>query len=233
MRGVTRLLKTKGLKLGNVALSAKLPSFGDVLLEIDPAAWPALREHVNIVHVQSTPSGNCIASSSTPRSIRLVVFPPNGRGEFSIHPASSASVQHVKAIIGRISGYEPDSLRLVCNGSRLDERWSLSSCDDIDNGSEIYAQIEQRGGKPVIYLFTPMPTDVTVRLSLVPAWSFSALYPSPSIGQVGGNNIVWDVNAQPGSVLKCKHTGSEVAYLYWEARCVLGSLSHSESLLRI
>jgi len=65
---------------------------------------------------------------------------------------------------------------------------------------------------------------VDVRLSLVPSWSFSALYPSPPIestrllGRAGNSQSVsWTVSAMPDGTLTDKETNLEVTYLFWEA----------------
>ncbi|KAG8684721.1 hypothetical protein FRC11_011690 [Ceratobasidium sp. 423] len=79
------------------------------------------------------------------------------------------------------------------------------------------------GGKPVIYLFSPSAMlDVGVRLSLVKAWSFSAIYPhtpiSPPSDDSLGEVITWNVNTRPDGTLFDRLTNPEVAYLFWEAR---------------
>jgi hypothetical protein len=47
---------------------------------------------------------------------------------------------------------------------------------DMIDGDSIMMR-EQRGGKPVIYLYSPAQTDVSVALTLTSDWSFSAIYP--------------------------------------------------------
>ncbi|KAI0060420.1 hypothetical protein BV25DRAFT_1807319 [Artomyces pyxidatus] len=84
---------------------------------------------------------------------------------------------------------------------------------------------KQVGGKPVIYLQTPTHLPhVNIDLSLVSAWSFSALYPStePTSGVLPdgtrGQTATWTVSADPDGTLHDKATGSDVAYLFWEAQ---------------
>ena len=79
--------------------------------------------------------------------------------------------------------------------------------------------------KPVIYLYPPSRfLDVTVKLTLTPPWSFSAVYPqvqgptkivgdSPTAIQ----SVTWAVQAKADGTLKEKTTGTDVTYLYWEA----------------
>lgn len=70
--------------------------------------------------------------------------------------------------------------------------------------------------KPVIYLFPPSQTGVTVHLSLTPHWNFSAVYPSTVIRRSSqGETVEWQVTAKPGSFL-VDHEGTESTYLFWE-----------------
>lgn len=62
---------------------------------------------------------------------------------------------------------------------------------------------------------------VSVQLSLVPRWSFSAVYPLTEISpcpKTGGDQIKWIVKAKSGGdVLVQEGSDKEAAYLYWEA----------------
>lgn len=80
----------------------------------------------------------------------------------------------------------------------------------------------QLGGKPVIYIWTPAPAAISVNLSLVPQWEFSALYPVAPIQPAGfsagvGQTVTWDVTTRADGSLLDKRTGLEVTYLFWEA----------------
>lgn len=78
----------------------------------------------------------------------------------------------------------------------------------------------QSGGKPVIYLFSPMEMDATVNLSLVPSWKFSAIYPvvPTKISVLGDERLSWKVRTHADGSLLEKTTGLDVAYLFWEAQ---------------
>lgn len=82
----------------------------------------------------------------------------------------------------------------------------------------------QVGGKPVIYLIPPSQTTIsaTVSLTLVPQWSFSAVYPTtPSKhAPTGEQHITWTVQVRIDGTLVDVPSGAEVAYLFWEAQCV-------------
>ncbi|KAJ7042122.1 hypothetical protein C8F04DRAFT_1028892 [Mycena alexandri] len=80
-------------------------------------------------------------------------------------------------------------------------------------------RIRRRGKKPVIYLFAPDIIDVSVKLSLIPAWSFSSIYPIVPIetSQSGRESVEWNVRTHLDGSLTEISTGMEVAYLFWEA----------------
>ncbi len=114
--------------------------------------------------------------------------------------------------------------RPLYRSDRLKEDDTFLSLDFKD-GDEIYMMREQRGGKPVIYLFPPAPLPtVNVRLSLVPTWSFSALHPPTPVectklhgGEGNTETVSWTVSAKPDGSLIDKETNLAVSYLFWEA----------------
>lgn len=80
----------------------------------------------------------------------------------------------------------------------------------------------QRGGKPVIYVWTPGPQVISVGLSLVPQWEFSVLYPVAPIALVKlpegtGQGITWNIQTRDDGTILDEATGLEVTYLFWEA----------------
>lgn len=76
------------------------------------------------------------------------------------------------------------------------------------------------GGKPVIYLFSPIEQEVSVQLSLVNEWRFSAVYPvvpvEPS-ALLGGETLTWRAITHNDQTLTETTTGLRASYLYWEA----------------
>ncbi|EFI26609.1 ubiquitin family protein [Coprinopsis cinerea okayama7 len=77
----------------------------------------------------------------------------------------------------------------------------------------------QRGGKPVIYVFSPIEREVSVKLSLVPQWELSAIYPVVPVKHsiTSGQELEWVVRTSPCGTLTEKTTGLDVSYLFWEA----------------
>ncbi|KAJ7463633.1 hypothetical protein FB451DRAFT_1352919 [Mycena latifolia] len=78
---------------------------------------------------------------------------------------------------------------------------------------------ELRGGKPVIYLFSPNIVDASVRLTLTREWDLSVIYPVVPVKRTpeGGGTIQWSVCTRPDGTLTERTTGLDVAYLFWEA----------------
>ncbi|PBK61361.1 hypothetical protein ARMSODRAFT_847020, partial [Armillaria solidipes] len=74
--------------------------------------------------------------------------------------------------------------------------------------------------KPVLYLFSPLPIDALVRVSLVKAWSFSVVYPDGPItaSKFGPESITWDVKTHDDHTLTDMSTGTRVSYLFWETK---------------
>ncbi|KAF9563459.1 hypothetical protein CPC08DRAFT_632661 [Agrocybe pediades] len=89
------------------------------------------------------------------------------------------------------------------------------------DGDVIFLVLSLRGGKPVIYLFSPSPVEASVKLALAPQWDFSAIYPVVPITKpvelAHHQEVTWRVQTQPSGDLKELTTGLDVAYLFWEA----------------
>ncbi len=112
-----------------------------------------------------------------------------------------------------------DDYRPVYGGRRLCEDEILTDLG-IEDGDSIDLFPALRGRKPVIYLFSPRAlAEINVRLSLVPSWKFSMLYPSTAIVRSGDvQTASWTVSAKPDGTLTDKATNVDVSYLFWEAQ---------------
>ncbi|KAG8923712.1 hypothetical protein FRC01_012444, partial [Tulasnella sp. 417] len=115
--------------------------------------------------------------------------------------------------------------RLIFSGQLLSEdNKTLSECG-IGPDSIVHLAAALR--KPVVYLYPPEPTQVSVKLSLIPEWRFSVLYPYAPIedikhseGRALGQKTEWNVLARPDgtmTVITGDHAGMDAAYLFWEA----------------
>lgn len=157
--------------------------------------------------------------------ITLTIRGPTGRAEilgfFGSDPISKIYDDYSSLI-----GVPKSQLSLLFNGGQTitDDGTTLHD-SGLMNGSEIHFALRLRGGKPVIYLYPPTTVSVSVKLSLIPAWEFSAIYPLTVIkevelakGQVG-QHIEWNVHANPSGLLQDKASGKDISYLFWEAEC--------------
>lgn len=126
--------------------------------------------------------------------------------------------------VGRTLGQE---IGLTNDGERIG---CHHTCENLglEDGAVFHVHEQQKGGKPVIYLQPPRGREINaeVRLSLIPQWNFSAIYPVvPVERQVPdskgdstiGERIEWNVLARSDGALVDSKSGTKVAYLYWEA----------------
>ncbi|KAK0454209.1 uncharacterized protein EV420DRAFT_1621487 [Desarmillaria tabescens] len=87
--------------------------------------------------------------------------------------------------------------------------------------------------KPIIYLYSPQPVHAVVQVSLVKAWSFSAVYPNVPIKDSEiGQSVLWEVDVQKDHTLTTTN-GTRVSYLFWEAENTNSILPFDPSFGRI
>ncbi|KAG8962926.1 hypothetical protein FRC00_008412 [Tulasnella sp. 408] len=135
----------------------------------------------------------------------------------------SDSVYKLKTKIQDVMELPAGRQTLLHDGERLQDSATLAS-QSITSGTTLYLFREQTGGKPVIYLYPPMSINAKVRLSLIPGWKFSAVYPQPTEGSFkegkSTQDVEWDVAVNPSGMIRSQGDSTEVAYLYWEAKYV-------------
>ncbi|KAL8292218.1 hypothetical protein RQP46_001684 [Phenoliferia psychrophenolica] len=153
-------------------------------------------------------------------SITLEVRWSGGPGiAFKIKPSSRFAL-----IADRVAlemGKDVDDLTFQLDMARL-ALGETVQYNGLEDGDLIEVYPVQRGGKPVIYLFPPTPlASVRVDLSLVPEWTFSALYPVVPIDRSkaphSGTTATWTVSASPSGDLVELSSGLSLSYLFWEA----------------
>ena len=110
-----------------------------------------------------------------------------------------------------------DEPRFIHNGDRVPNIGTVEMAG-FEDGDTIDVYRALRAGKPIIYLYAPSELTVSVMLSLVPQWSFSAIYPVVPIRHVKNEELEWKVCVKPNGELTELNTGLDVAYLFWEAQ---------------
>ncbi|KAK0220013.1 hypothetical protein IW262DRAFT_1381981 [Armillaria fumosa] len=122
-------------------------------------------------------------------------------------------------VIARKFGECPTKLKFFYGDDQIDHNSTLSGIG-FQDGDTIFCFPEQTGGKPVIYLFSPIEQEVSVKLSLVNEWRLSAIYPvvpvKPS-ALLGGETLTWRAITHNDQTLTETTTGLRASYLYWEA----------------
>ncbi|KAJ7118103.1 hypothetical protein C8R44DRAFT_878737 [Mycena epipterygia] len=108
----------------------------------------------------------------------------------------------------------PDDYRLTYDGGYPHLNDTLAGWD-IEDGDTIDLFPVLKGGKPVIYLYSPHVVDASVRLTLTREWDLSVVYP-------------WDVRTHPDGSLTEHTTGLDAAYVFWEALYLLYSNTNHE-----
>lgn len=132
----------------------------------------------------------------------------------------------LKAAFTSKLGVPPKGYRFFFDGNLcLDEHTFFNL--GLEDGDDIYANVEQKGGKPVIYVYPPQPMDVACRLSLTrdceftsqitasPSClslnlslafpgSFSAVYPQvdEKLLPDGGQSVLWRARVEKNGDMK-------------------------------
>jgi len=203
------------------------------MAEIPATSWPDAIPHLKSVIVISAAARETQMINIGHVDISLAGFPkttlrfeaPTGKSlvvAMGIHNNLNSILTIVR---DRLHPEKPlETLRLTYAGREIHINQSTTVGDcKLPDGSTVH--IDQsflflRGKKPIIYLLSPQTIEASVKLSLVPQWSLSVIYPVVPIKASSAHSkeeIVWRVRAHPNGELTELTTGLDVAYLFWEA----------------
>lgn len=116
-----------------------------------------------------------------------------------------------------ILGRRPTDIKAVWDGSIMRDDRSIGSYN-IEDGDSINLQAGPLCfAKPVIYLHSPSDIDVSVKLSLIPEWSLSVIYPIVPMDE-HRRHLEWNVRTHEDGSLTEHNSGLHVSYLFWEAK---------------
>jgi len=187
-----------------------------------PAAWEVMSPWLRVVLVSVSTKPAVVDGPSNMIKIVLVRL---DREQQTLDLHESDPISLVFDHSASFTSSPREDVRIIYAGRQLEDGSSTVRDNGIKDGSRLSIVLRLCGGKPVIYLYPPTALDVSVKLSLVPAWEYSAIYPLTMIkrvelakGQIG-QLIEWNVNASPSGLLRDKLSGREITYLFWEAEC--------------
>lgn len=195
------------------------------MLEIDPTVWGDLKHDLDTVWISADPYVARRPSRNTRCSFQIFVRTMTAK-MITLEVTSHDTVSNVKTRIQDKEGIPPDQQLLSSNGRLLEDDRTLPEYD-ISAASILDLELRLRGGKPVVYLFSPTSLDAIVDLRLVPEWRFSALYPVVSIKEQSEKDdckavsqpVSWNVQVLPDGTLLDKDSGSSAA-IYTGKQCM-------------
>ncbi|KAG1786895.1 uncharacterized protein HD556DRAFT_1412055 [Suillus plorans] len=127
-------------------------------------------------------------------------------------------VNKLVADISQTLGRHPTYIEAIFGGVRMHVNRSIGSYN-IEDGDSVTIQVHNGcalAKKPVIYLYSPSDIDVSVKLSLIPEWSLSVIYPVVTT-EDHGRRLEWNVRTNHDGSLTEHNSGLNVSYLFWEA----------------
>lgn len=147
----------------------------------------------------------------------------NGNNEsFEVRLRPSHKIETILRLTAAKGWANEDDCRLFYDGQYCPKFATIEELG-IEDGAGIDFMKNVTGGKPVIYLFSPKTLEAEVKISLIPQWIFSAIYPVVPVKPrtVRSNEqVVWRVRTHANGDLTEMTTGLDVAYLFWEAQYV-------------
>lgn len=147
----------------------------------------------------------------------MILVDDRGR-EIELRATKSTLVRKLVDIAARKFGKEDGDFEGIFNGYIINSEETIGCCG-IEDGDYIDLHLPLLGGKPIIYLYSPIDVQASVKLFLIPEWRFSAVYPvaHTTINHQNRECIEWNVQTHQDGSLTETNTGRDVSYLFWEA----------------
>ncbi|KAJ7887079.1 hypothetical protein B0H14DRAFT_2563031 [Mycena olivaceomarginata] len=219
------------IKVQDITLQTdQLPICDEELTDIAAESWETLVDSLSLVIVaerqEPSEKEDRVRAHATRTTKEVVAADPNKtnirlwfeRDTLSIVMRPITPFIKVKALLAEKYGRCHRSYTLDFDGFQLSGDDTLAG-RGIENNDSILVYLEQVGGKPVIYLYSPVEIDATVKLTLSREWSFSAIYPVVPVkptASSAGQRIEWNFRTHLNGSLTESNTGLDVAYLFWE-----------------
>jgi hypothetical protein len=192
-------------------------------MEIDPQMWSLIKPQVSAIWItiQSPVTGRPPPVQGSEPSMQIFITDESlVMAVLDVVPSDTIDTVKSKYKIQKNRTFEEQTLTF--GGRHLEDSRTLSDYG-ISSQSIIQCtntEIEMVVRKPVIYISSPTIVHAHVSLQLNAAWSFSAIYPTAKINseEDGRQGILWDVVVKPDGTLTDVASGSEISYLYWEAK---------------
>ncbi|KAG1886307.1 hypothetical protein F4604DRAFT_71991 [Suillus subluteus] len=171
---------------------------------------------ISLPENQSAPSQVNEKDSSNDDKVTIKVVLPSGE----IQTAEILREMRVDKLVAdarQMLGHRLTHVTAVLGGVIMLAERSIRSYN-IKDGDFINLEVQEfpRTKKPVIYLYSPSDIDVSVKLSLIPEWSPSVIYPVVTT-EDHGQRLEWNVRTHQDGSLTEHNSGLDVSYLFWEA----------------
>ncbi|KAK0454188.1 uncharacterized protein EV420DRAFT_604625 [Desarmillaria tabescens] len=158
----------------------------------------------------------CFMRPPPSQSMKIYIKTLTGK-TITLFVEPSALVSDLAEKIQDKEGIPLNQQRFIFTGKNIEFERRISDYN-IGHESTVHLVLKLRGERPVVYLFTPLPLNAVVQLSLTKDWSFSATYPSvPIKSSESGQFITWNVSTHDDNTMTDMATGARVSYLFWEA----------------
>ncbi|KAG2116999.1 uncharacterized protein F5147DRAFT_811009 [Suillus discolor] len=174
-------------------------------VEITAEVWDDIVDLLHVVEV--TRRVEMTLPVPLPLDDLAISLPDNQSTPGQVNEQDSSNVDEVWDIVPTLSEQVPE----------MHVNRSIGSYN-IEDGDSVTMRVNKcaLAKKPVIYLYSPSDIDVSVKLSLIPEWRLSVIYPVITT-EDHGRRLEWNVRTHQDGSLTERDSGLNVSYLFWEA----------------